>query len=54
MEQNIVYVLTLSGTVLGVYSDHATAERTRLFKIHETKQRDARVWQCVVRSTEGF
>lgn len=56
MAQQIVYVLTLSGVVLGVYESHADAERARRFNVHETKQREANVSQCVVKptGTRGF
>lgn len=54
--QTIVYVLTLSGVVLGVYSTHEDAEHTRIYNIHESKQAQARVTQCVVKpeGTRGF
>lgn len=54
--QTIVYVLTLSGVVLGVYETHQDAEQARIFGIHETKQKESRVTQCVVKpeGTEGF
>jgi hypothetical protein len=51
--QEIVYVLTLNGTVLGVYRRHEDAESDRIFQIHESKQKDARVWQCVVKNDKG-
>lgn len=49
MTQQIVYVLTLSGVVLGVYSEHEDAEHTRVWNIHETKQKESRVVQCIVK-----
>lgn len=54
MSQTVVYVLTLRGTVLGVYANHRDAEQTRIFQIHETKQKDARISQCIVKNQEGF
>lgn len=56
MAQQIVYVLTYAGLVMGVYETHEDAEGSRLDGIHATKQIDARVWQCVVKptGTRGF